>query len=179
MAQKKFAPGRPKFYREVLAEKSAFWADLYALTMSQALFTNGKHEITTTFEAFIRKLPFDGGYMLAGGQNIIAEWLRDHWEFNKRNIEQMKDKKVLNPDSGEMVPLFTPEFIEFVKNAKMELTVEAMKEGDLAFPDEPIYRVHGPVWQCRDSGGGFAPPGDGASDGAADCADGQGRHEAV
>ena len=30
----------------------------------------------------------------------------------------------------------------------MELTVEAMKEGDLAFPDEPIYRVHGPVWQC-------------------------------
>ncbi len=139
---------RPDYYREVLAEKSAFWADLYALTMSQALFTNNKHDINTTFQAFIRKPPFGGSYLVTGGQNIIAEWLDKNWKFTQRNIEQMRDKKVLNPKTGQQEPLFTPEFIDMVKDAKLELTIDAMEEGEIAFPDEPIYRVHGPVWQC-------------------------------
>jgi nicotinate phosphoribosyltransferase len=148
MTELQFAPDRPKYYREALAEKSALWADLYALTMSQALFTNGKHDITTAFQGFIRKLPFDGGYLMTGGQNIIAEWLGEHWKFNQRNLEQMRDKQVLNPKTGKMEPLFTPEFIDYVGNAKLELTVDMIREGDLAFPDEPIVRVRGPAWQC-------------------------------
>jgi nicotinate phosphoribosyltransferase len=139
---------RPDYYREALAEKSAFWADLYALTMSQALFTNEKHNINTTFQAFIRKPPFGGSYLVTGGQNIIAEWLDKNWKFTQRNIEQMREKTARNPVSGAMTPLFTPAFIDMVKNAKLELTIDAMEEGELAFPDEPIYRVHGPVWQC-------------------------------
>lgn len=139
---------RPAYYREVLAEKSAMWADLYALTMSQALHTNGKHNISTTFQAFIRKPPFGGAYLVTGGQNIVAEWLDKHWAFTQRSLEMMRDKKVADPVTGEMKPLFTPDFIDMVGKAKMELTVDAMAEGDLAFPDEPIYRVHGPVWQC-------------------------------
>ena len=73
---------RPDWYREPLAEKSALWADLYALTMSQALHKNGKHNINTAFEAYVRKLPFEGGYMVSAGQGIIAEWLDKHWECN-------------------------------------------------------------------------------------------------
>jgi len=136
------------YYEEPLAHKSAMWSDMYALTMSQAFFTQGKHNINTTFHGYIRKEPFGGSFLLTGGQNIIFEWLRDHWKFNDRNIESMRNKMTIDPETGTQHRVYTDEFIDFVKNSKLELTVDAMPEGEIAFRDEPIYRVHGPLWQC-------------------------------
>jgi nicotinate phosphoribosyltransferase len=136
-----------KHYEEKLAQHSAAWRDRYALTMAQAFFTNGKHDINTTFHAYIRKSPFNGGYLITGGQNIIREWLAQHWKFDERDLDLMREATV--PDqSGKPQRVFTDAFIEMAKNAKMELTIDAMPEGEIAFPDEPIYRVHGPLWQC-------------------------------
>ena len=141
---------RPAYYKEpLLFGKTALWADLYAFTMSQAFHKLNRHNTVTTFEAFVRKMPFKGGFMLTGGQNIIAEWLRDYWTFTQRSIEVLASKRVADLDNpGQTVPLFTPEFIEMIKNAKLEVTIDALEEGELAFPDEPIYVVRGPVWQC-------------------------------
>lgn len=135
-------------YREKLAEHSAIWGDLYALTMSQAFYENEKHDLNTTFHAYIRKNPFNGGYLVTGGQNIIFEWLEKHWKFDEDDLELLRNKKVVNPDTGKMERLFTDEFVDMLRDSKLELTIEAMPEGELAFPDEPIYRVHGPLWQC-------------------------------
>ena len=35
-----------------------------------------------------------------------------------------------------------------LKGTKLNVTIDMMPEGELAFPDEPIVRVTGPVWQC-------------------------------
>lgn len=136
------------FVHDPLARHSALWGDQYALTMAQAFFTHGRHNINTTFHAFIRTNPFRGGYLVTAGQNIIYEWLAQHWRFDTDDIALLKRKTVKDPVSGVMKPLFTPEFIDMVSKAKMELTIHAMLEGELAFPDEPIMRVHGPLWQC-------------------------------
>lgn len=135
-------------YTEPLARHSALWGDQYALTMSQAFFTNGRHDLNTTFHAYIRNNPFNGGYLVTGGQNIVFEWLAHHWRFDERDIEVMRNKTVADPATGALHPLYTSEFLDMVATAKMELTVDAMPEGELAFPDEPIYRIHGPLWQC-------------------------------
>ena len=135
-------------YEEKLAQHSAAWRDRYAATMAQAFFTNGKHNTPVTFHAYIRSTPFKGGYLVTGGQNIVREWLSKYWKFDDRDIALMKKATVPDPVTGEPRKLYTPEFIDMCKNAKMELTVDAMPEGELAFPDEPIYRVHGPLWQC-------------------------------
>lgn len=135
-------------YREKLAEHSAIWSDLYALTMSQVFFDNEKHDLNTTFHAYIRKNPFDGGYLVTGGQNIIFEWLDKHWKFDEDDIELLRTKEALNPATGKMERLFSDDFVDMLEDSKLELTIEAMPEGELAFPDEPIYRVHGPLWQC-------------------------------
>ena len=135
-------------YEEPLGKFSAIWGDQYALTMAQALFTNGKHNINTTFHAFIRNNPFNGGYLITAGQNIINEWLSKNWRFDDRDIVLMRRKTVLNPATGQMEPLFTPDFIDMAAHAKPALTIHAMPEGEIAFPDEPIWRVHGPAWQC-------------------------------
>lgn len=135
-------------YEEPLAKHSPLWADQYAYTMAQAFFTNGKHDVNTTFHAYVRKNPFGGSYVLTGGQNILFEWLRDNWKLDERDLEVLRTEMVANPKTGEMERLFTDEFIEMVKNTPLQLTIDAMPEGELAFPDEPIYRVHGPLWQC-------------------------------
>ena len=135
-------------YEEKLAQRGPLWGDLYALTMSQAFFTNKKHDLNTTFHAFIRKNPFGGSYLVTGGQNIIAEWLDKYWKFGPREQTWMRAQMVDDPATSEKKRLFTDEFIEYCANSKLELTIDAMPEGELAFPDEPIYRVHGPLWQC-------------------------------
>lgn len=135
-------------YKEDLARHSAIWADLYALTMAQAFYTNGKHDVNTSFHAYIRKAPFEGSFLITGGQNIIFEWLEKNWTFDETDIAIMKAATVPDPVTGKQMRLFTDDFIEMVRQAPLKLTVDAMPEGEIAFPDEPIYRIHGPLWQC-------------------------------
>lgn len=135
-------------YEEKLAQRGPLWGDLYALTMAQAFFINKKHDLITTFHAFIRKNPFEGGYLITGGQNIIAEWLDKNWKFGAREQAWMRAQTIDDPATGRKERLFSDEFIDYVGGSKLALTIDAMPEGELAFPDEPIYRVRGPLWQC-------------------------------
>lgn len=135
-------------YREILAEHGPLWGDEYAMTMAQALHSNDKHDQVTTFHAYIRRNPFGGQYLITAGQNIVFEWLKNNWSFSDLDLAWLKQKKVQNPKTGVWENLYTDEFLEMLKNSKMELSVEAMLEGDVAFPDEPIFRVRGPLWQC-------------------------------
>ncbi len=127
---------------------TATWGDQYALTMAQAFFTNHRHNTIATFHAYQREMPFGGSYMVTGGQNIIFEWLEKQWKFDKRDQAMMRSKTVVNPDTGKAERLFSDSFIDFVAKEPLRLSIDAMPEGELAFADEPIYRVHGPLWQC-------------------------------
>jgi nicotinate phosphoribosyltransferase len=140
--------GRDEDYEEPLAAPSAMWADLYALTMAQTLFLEGRHEQQATFHAFVRKTPPYASYLISAGQNIVAEWLDKNWKFTDRDIRRLEKKMVADPKTGEQVKLFKPEFLEVLKNAKLEISLDMMPEGELAFPTEPVYKVGGPIWQC-------------------------------
>lgn len=124
------------------------WGDQYALTMSQGFYTNNKHNTIATFHAYQRSMPLGGSYIVTGGQNIIFEWLKNNWRLDDVDIHMMRAKKVLNPETGQMERIYTDEFIEFIRTEPFRCTIDAMPEGELAFADEPIYRVHGPLWQC-------------------------------
>ena len=136
------------FYREKLAEHSAIWSDKYALTMAQALHTNNRHNINTTFHAYIRKEPFNGSFLLTAGQNIIFEWLKNNWRFDEVDLHNLRHAQIADHKTGEMKRQYTDEFVDMLANAKLELTIDAMPEGEIAFHDEPIFRINGPLWQC-------------------------------
>ncbi|MFP4465252.1 MAG: nicotinate phosphoribosyltransferase [Alphaproteobacteria bacterium] len=135
-------------YEEPLAAPSAMWVDLYALTMSQALFFENRHEQVATFHAFIRKTPFNASYLVTAGQNIVCEWLDKNWRFTQRDLRILAAKTVIDSDTGEKVPLFKPEFLTMIEKAELKLSLDMMPEGELAFACEPIYKVSGPLWQC-------------------------------
>jgi nicotinate phosphoribosyltransferase len=140
--------GRDRDYEEPLANASAMWTDLYELTMAQALYFEGKHDQQSTFHAFVRKTPFDASYMVSAGQNIIAEWLDKNWKFTDRAIRRLAAKEVLDPKTGRLVKVFKKEFLDMLKDAKLEVSLDAMPEGEIAFASEPVYKVSGPIWQC-------------------------------
>lgn len=140
--------GRDQDYEEPLAQASAMWTDLYELTMAQTLFLEGRHDQQATFHAFIRKTPFNAAYLVTAGQNIINEWLDKNWKFTDRDIRRLAAKTILDPNTGEQKPIFVPEFLEMLGNAKLEISMDAMPEGEIAFPGEPIVKVSGPIWQC-------------------------------
>lgn len=140
--------GRDEDYEEPLAQPSAMWADLYELTMAQALFLEGRHNQQATFHSFVRKTPHNAAYLMTAGQNIIYEWLDKNWKFTERDLRRLAKKEVKDPKTGKMVKVFRPEFLEMLRDCKLEINLECMPEGEIAFAGEPIYKVSGPVWQC-------------------------------
>jgi nicotinate phosphoribosyltransferase len=95
------------YYQEKLAEPSALWSDLYALTMAQALWEDGRHNAQATFHGFIRTAPYDGQYLLTAGQNVVLEWMDKNWKFDDGDIYTLAKKTIPGPD-GKEHKLFKP-----------------------------------------------------------------------
>lgn len=110
------------------------FCDLYHLTMAQAMFDENTHNEIETYEMFIRKTPFNGSYLLTAGLGEVLKWL-DNWHFEKEDIDYLKQLG------------FKKEFLLMLQNSKLEIDMDAFKEGEIVFPNEPIVRVTGPAWQ--------------------------------
>lgn len=125
----------------ILATGTPLFCDLYHLTMAQAWFMDGKAEETKTSEAFFRKCPFGGSYLIAAGQAEFAQWLKN-WHFGKEDIEYLKT--VMNANGK---PKFNEDFLKFLEGQELQVSIRAPLEGSIVFPNEPVYSVTGPCWQ--------------------------------
>lgn len=127
----------------ILATGTPLFCDLYHLTMAQAWFLDGKAEETKTSEAFFRKCPFGGSYLMAAGLGEFLQWL-ERWRFESEDIAYLKGVKTAD---GNL--MFCDEFLKFLKGKKLDVSVKAVNEGEIVFPNEPVYSVSGPVWQVE------------------------------
>ncbi len=125
----------------ILATGTPLFCDLYHLTMAQAWFMDGKAAETKTSEAFFRKCPFGGSYLIAAGLAEFTQWL-ENWHFGKEDIEYLRT--LMNPNGK---PKFNEEFLQFLEGQKLQVNIRAVREGEIVFPNEPIYSVTGPCWQ--------------------------------
>ncbi|MBR5154434.1 MAG: nicotinate phosphoribosyltransferase [Alphaproteobacteria bacterium] len=125
----------------VLATGTPLFADLYHLTMAQAWFGAKKANDVKTSEAFFRKCPFGGSYLIAVGMYEFSQWL-NNWGFRDEDIKYLESLKNSN---GE--PKFRKEFLEFLKNQKLEISIKTVNEGEIVFPNEPVYSITGPSYQ--------------------------------
>ena len=94
----------------VVATGTPLFCDLYHLTMAQAWFLDGKANEKKTSEAFFRRCPFGGSYLMAAGLYEFAQWL-NNWGFSDDDIKYLKSLK--NQDG---TPKFKDEFLDFIKN---------------------------------------------------------------
>ncbi len=125
----------------ILATGTPFFCDLYHLTMAQAWFLDGKADEIKTSEAFFRKNPFGGSYLMCAGLGEFVQWL-ENWHFEKEDIDYLRQEK--NADGSAR---FDERFLKFLDGQKLQLDIAAVPEGELVFPNEPVYSITGPTWQ--------------------------------
>ena len=121
----------------------ALLTDLYQLTMAYGYWKLGRAEQEAVFHLFFRRPPFAGGYAVAAGLGPALEYLQA-FRFDESDIEYLA---TLAGNDGK--PLFEPDFLSYLADLSLTVDVDAMPEGTVAFGQEPLLRVRGPILQCQ------------------------------
>lgn len=117
--------------------------DLYQLTMAYGYWKNGESETEAIFNLFFRKNPFGGGYAISCGLDTVVEYL-EQLRFSPDDLEYLA---TLTGNDGE--PLFEAGFLDYLAQLRFECDLDAIPEGNVVFPHEPLVRVRGPLIQCQ------------------------------
>jgi len=117
----------------------ALLTDFYQLTMAYAYFRAGVADREAVFHLFFRKHPFGGGFTVAAGLAHLADWL-ETCRFTDDDLSYLGEQR-----GADGRPLFEPAFLEHLKRLQFALDVDAMPEGTVVFPHEPLLRVRGPI----------------------------------
>ena len=112
-------------------ENMALLTDLYELTMADSYYRRGKNQ-ETTFDLFVRHLPPHRSYLVAAGLEQVLYYLA-HLRFTPQAIEYLAS-----------LDLFSPEFLDYLRDFRFTGTVWAIPEGEFFFPKEPVLRVTAP-----------------------------------
>ncbi|MVM41639.1 nicotinate phosphoribosyltransferase [Spirosoma sp. HMF3257] len=117
--------------------------DLYQVTMAYGYWKSETAEKEAVFNLYFRKNPFNGGFTIACGLANVVGYI-NNFGFSKKDLRYLRtltghDKK----------PLFEEAFLDYLANLKLSCSVEAIPEGTVVFPNEPLVRVRGPILQCQ------------------------------
>lgn len=93
----------------------------------------GKMDQASCFDLYFRKLPFGGGFCVAAGLETALDYLTE-LRFEQPQLEYLKS---LN--------LFSADFLSWLAKFRFEGDVEAVAEGELVFPGEPLLRIRAPL----------------------------------
>lgn len=111
---------------------SALLTDLYELTMAQAYLEQEMDECGV-FELFVRKLPPHRNFLIAAGLEQVLEFLSD-LRFAPEELTWL-----------DQTGLLTPSFLRYLETLRFSGDVDAMAEGAIVFPHEPILRIVAPL----------------------------------
>ena len=117
--------------------------DLYQLTMAQGYWESGQGEMQACFHMYFRDYPFKGGFAVASGMAQLAD-LVDSFSFTDDDASYLASLDA--PGGGK---LFKPEFLERLRTFKLDVDIDAVAEGTVVFPHEPLVRVTGPIMDCQ------------------------------
>lgn len=115
---------------------SGTYTDQYQLTMAQAYFARGNGDEDAVFDYFFRKLPFDGGYAVFAGLEVLLEALEE-LSFDEDDLDFLKQQG------------FDPDFIAYLKDFRFKGTIHSAAEGDVVFPVQPVLRVEGTIIEAQ------------------------------
>jgi nicotinate phosphoribosyltransferase len=121
----------------------ALLTDLYQLTMAHGYWKTGTQEREAVFHLTFRKNPFGGGYTIAAGLATAVEYL-ENLHFDDADLAYLAGLR-----GNDDQPLFDPEFLDFLRGLKLNCDIDAVPEGTVVFPHEPLVRVKGPLLQAQ------------------------------
>jgi nicotinate phosphoribosyltransferase len=117
--------------------------DLYELTMAYGYWRAPNAEQEGVFHLFFREHPFDGGFTVAAGLETVIDYL-DALHFGDDDLAYLR---TLRGNDG--APLFPEDFLAYLAKLEFACDVDAVAEGTLVFPGQPLVRVSGPLLQAQ------------------------------
>ena len=111
--------------------------DLYQINMAKTYWLDGVHERKTIFELYFRRLPFGNGYAIFAGLEKVIKFIRD-FRFTESDINYLRE------EIG-----YEEEFLDYLKDMRFTGTICSMREGELAFSNEPILQVEAPLAEAQ------------------------------
>src|ERR1051326_6929215 len=121
----------------------ALLTDLYQLTMAFGYWKNGSAEHDAVFHLFFRQNPFQGGFTVACGLAQVVELLQN-LRFTESDLAYLAQLR-----GNDEQPLFESAFLDYLRELTFTCDIDAIPEGTLVFPHEPLLRIRGPILQCQ------------------------------
>jgi nicotinate phosphoribosyltransferase len=128
---------------ELYRPSLALATDLYQLTMAYGYWKTGTAERDTVFQAQFRANPFGGGFSVACGLETLLDWV-EHFQFTGDDLSFLSELR-----GADGRPLFEEGFLRFLSDLRLKVDLDAVPEGTMVFPHEPLVRVQGPVLHCQ------------------------------
>jgi len=128
---------------DVYRTSLALLTDLYQLTMAYGYWKTGMGEREAAFNLFFRRNPFGGGYTVACGLSYVIEFLRD-FRFDQSDLAYLSELR-----GGDGNPLLEDAFLRYLESFRLRCDIDAVPEGSVVFPYEPLIRVKGPLLHAQ------------------------------
>src|SRR5216110_2768261 len=122
---------------------SGLTTDLYEVTMACGYFNAGMAEHEAAFHVTFRENPFAGQFTVACGLATTIDFLRT-FHFTDTDVDYLASQR-----GNDGKPLFDSRFLDYLRRLKLTCDVDAIPEGTLVFPNEPLIRVVGPIIECQ------------------------------
>lgn len=103
----------------------------------QVLLKEGKGAQIATFDLYVRDMPKNRNFMIFGGLEEIICKIKD-WKFSKEQIDTLLTAGLIGS-----------EMAEYLSNYKFSGSIEAMPEGTVFFPGEPVLRLTAPIVEAN------------------------------
>lgn len=129
--------------RALYKDSLALLTDLYQLTMAYGYWKKGLADRESVFHLFFRKKPFNGGFAIAAGLEIALDFIKN-FHYSSNDLAYLESLRGPDGDS-----LFELGFLEYLGKLSLQCDIDAMPEGTVAFPYEPMLRVQGPLLQAQ------------------------------
>ncbi len=114
---------------------TALFTDLYHVDSAYVAWKTGQTGIAT-FDLYTRRTPFGGGFMLAAGLEPAIDYLRA-FKYTWQDRDYLKRIKG-----------YEPAFLEYLRDLRFTGEIQAIPEGEIAFPNEPLMRVTAPFGEA-------------------------------
>src|SRR5437660_2248053 len=122
---------------------TALTTDLYEVTMAYGYWKAGVCDHEAAFHVTFRHNPFGGQFTVACGLATAIDFLR-MFHFTETEIAYLASQR-----GNDGKPLFDSGFLDYLRDLRLTCDIDAIPEGTLVFPNEPLIRVSGPVAQCQ------------------------------
>ena len=115
----------------------AYCSDKYQYTMGKSFYDSGMKDKRAVFNLFYRKAPENNNWAVVSGTDEVVEMVENLGKMDPAFFE-----KFLPGDEYA-------EYRDYLSSMKFTGTIYAMREGEIAFPNEPIIIVEGPLIEAQ------------------------------